>query len=257
MTFLDVIKQRVEARIVDIHVASNVPCNALDFCEAFKPSGRPAIIAEIKFASPSRGRIYHGTLDATAIAGEYLAQGASALSILTEPEYFQGNIELIRSVREAFPEAPILLKDFILSEAQIDQGLACGANAVLLMVALLTKQRLQSLHAYALQRGLTPLVEVHSQEELDIALALNPRMIGINHRNLKTLRMDRDLSASLIRQIPETVCCIAESGIERRSQLDRLRSLGFDGFLIGSQFMQHAHPGVALQHLMQGAEDES
>ena len=138
-TFLNTIKNSVHLRAEAIQLTADVPLNTLDFCDAFNVQTIPAIIAEIKFASPSRGRIYHGALDALAIAGEYLAHGASALSILTEPEYFQGNIASIRAVRRAFPTAHILLKDFILSELQVAQALACGANAVLLIVAFLTR----------------------------------------------------------------------------------------------------------------------
>ncbi|OGT66686.1 MAG: indole-3-glycerol phosphate synthase [Gammaproteobacteria bacterium RIFCSPHIGHO2_12_FULL_45_9] len=238
-----------------MQLTADVPLNTLDFCDAFNVQTIPAIIAEIKFASPSRGRIYHGALDALAIAGEYLAHGASALSILTEPEYFQGNIASIRAVRRAFPTAHILLKDFILSELQVAQALACGANAVLLIVAFLTEQRLRLLYEYALTLGLTPLIEVHDADELKKALALNPRMIGINHRNLNTLEIDLECSTSLIRMIPEGVYCVAESGIERKSHLDMMATRGFNGCLIGSSFMQHDHPGHALQHMISGDDD--
>lgn len=253
-SFLEIMKNKVHARVKNIHVQPDLHANTLDFCDIFKTPTIPTIIAEIKFASPSLQRIYQGTLDPVAIAAEYLANGASALSILTEPEYFQGNIEFIRAVREAFPKAHILLKDFILSHEQVAQGLEYGANAVLLIVAFLTEARLRELYEYALKLGLTPLIEVHDVHELEIALALNPKLIGINHRNLKTLQIDSDSSIPLMHKMPDHVYRIAESGLKTKTQLNQMMIRGFHGFLIGSQFMQQTHPGQALKHMISGEE---
>ena len=255
MTFLNKIKPSVARRAEAIGHFTDLKPNTLDFCEVFKPSATPAVIAEIKFASPSRGRIYPGSLDAVAIAGAYLASGAAALSILTEPTYFQGSIEYLRAVRDAFPNVPILLKDFVLSQAQITQSLAYGANAVLLIVAFLTEGCLRDLYNYAIALGLTPLIEVHDVDELNRALALNPKMIGINHRNLKTLEIDLDSSRSLIELIPSHIYRIAESGIDSRLQLDQMVARGFNGCLIGSHFMQNAHPGYALERMLLEHDD--
>jgi indole-3-glycerol phosphate synthase len=235
-----------------MQIAPDLMPNTLDFCDALalqKATKTPAIIAEIKFASPSRGRIYPGNLDPVAIAKDYIFHGASALSILAEPAYFQGNIETIRAVREAFPQVPILLKDFVLSKAQIAQGLAYGANAVLLIVAFLSPEQLRELYEYALSLGLTPLIEVHNAAELEVALALNPKLIGINHRNLSTLTIDLEVSNNLMQSIPDDILVIAESGIETKTDLNMMAARGFDGCLIGSHFMKHEYPGQALQQL--------
>ena len=248
--FIQTIKACVLSRADAIEMDTNVTPNTLNFCDIFSSSRTPAIIAEIKFASPSCGRIYQGDLDPVSIACDYLSHGASALSILTEPDYFQGNIETIRAVRQAYPNAHILLKDFVLSKAQIAQGLSYGANAVLLIVAFLSRQQLQSLYDYALSLNLTPLIEVHDLAELEIALTLKPKLIGINHRNLSTLTIDLTISDTLIKSIPNDVFVIAESGIQTQDDLKTMRKRGIDGCLIGSHFMQEKHPGSALQALL-------
>ncbi|MFI4919326.1 MAG: indole-3-glycerol-phosphate synthase [Legionellales bacterium] len=255
--FIETIKSSVLSRARAIQIEPDLTPNTLNFCDAFLSSTTPAIIAEIKFASPSRGRIYHGALDPVAIAGDYLSHGASALSILAEPEYFQGNIETIKAVRQAYPNAHILLKDFVLSQAQIAQGLMYGANAVLLIVAFLSPQQLRALYDYALSLGLTPLIEVHDLAELETALTLNPKLIGINHRNLSTLTIDLAVSDTLIKSIPNDVLVVAESGIETKKDLSTMVTRGFDGCLIGSHFMKQEQPGQALQQLLRGDANEN
>ena len=253
--FIQTIKNSVRSRSDSIQIETNLIPNTLNFCDIFQRSRIPTIIAEIKFSSPSHGRIYPGDLDPVTIAGDYLSHGASALSILTEPEYFQGNIENIREVRRAYPKAHILLKDFVLSKAQIAQGLLYGANAVLLIVAFLSPKLLQSLYDYTLSLGLTPLLEVHNLVELEAALLLNPKLVGINHRNLSTLTIDLDMSNILIKSIPNDVFVIAESGIETQADLNMLLSRGVDGCLIGSCLMKAASPGQALQRLLEDHDE--
>lgn len=254
--FIETIKASVRSRAASIQIETDLRRNTLNFCDLFQSSTHPAIIAEIKFASPSRGRIYQGNLDPVSIAGDYLSHGASALSILTEPDYFQGNIESIRAVRQAYPEAHILLKDFVLSKAQIAQALVYGANAVLLIVAFLNPKLLKTLYDYTLSLGLTPLIEVHDLAELETALALKPKLIGINHRNLNTLTIDLDVSDALVKFIPDDVFVIAESGIETKADLNTMVSRGMDGCLIGSRFMKTSDPGQSLQQLL-GDHDEN
>lgn len=253
--FIQTIKASVCSRAHSIQIEANLIPNTLNFCDIFQSSTSPAIIAEIKFASPSRGRIYQGNLSPVTIAGDYLSHGASALSILTEPEYFQGNIESIRAVRQAYPEAHILLKDFVLSKAQIAQGLLYGANAVLLIVAFLNPTLLKSLYDYTLSLGLTPLIEVHNLAELETALTLKPKLIGINHRDLSTLTIDLGISDTLIKSIPNDVFVIAESGIETKVDLNTMRYRGVDGCLIGSRFMKEKYPGHALQQLLEDSDE--
>ena len=253
--FIQTIKTSARSRADSIQIEANLIPNTLNFCDVFQSSTIPAIIAEIKFASPSRGRIYQGNLDPVAIAEDYLSHGASALSILTEPEYFQGNIESIRSVRQAYPKAHILLKDFVLSKAQIAQGLLYGANAVLLIVAFLNPKLLKSLYDYTLSLGLTPLIEIHNLAELETTLTLKPKLIGINHRNLNTLIIDLDISDALIKSIPNDVFVIAESGIETKADLNTMMNRGVDGCLIGSSFMKEKCPGHALQRLLEDNDE--
>lgn len=250
--FIQTMTDNVYSRIKSMPIEANVTQNELNFCDLFQSATTPAVIAEIKFASPSHGRIYPGTLDPIAIASEYLANGAKALSIITEPTFFQGTIETVAAVRTAFPTTPILLKDFVLSQQQIAQGLAYGANAVLLIVAFLTVQKLKLLYEYAQSQGLTPLIEVHTAAELEIALALNPKLIGINHRNLNTLSIDLDVSAALIQSIPSDVLVIAESGIQTKADLNTMACRNIHGCLIGSHLMKDPHPGQALKRLLRG-----
>lgn len=255
--FLTSIKPSVLARACAIKLPQAINTNSLDFCMPFVNTSRPAIIAEIKFASPSRGLIYHGPLDPITIAQTYIANGASALSILTEPHYFKGDIESIKMVRQAIPTALILLKDFIMHRAQIAQALHYGANAVLLIVAFLQPSLFIDLYQYTLSLGLTPLIEVNNIQELEIALSVNPKIIGINNRDLKTLKIDLKTSKRLIQSIPKNVHVICASGITTTAQLQEMMTLKFHGFLIGSGLMEHDNPGEALKKLCLGDHRES
>lgn len=273
--FLDEVRAHVLKRVAAMRVDIQNHNQPADFCSIFRdackpeilpsPSGEkrqgatkfPAIISEIKFASPSRGTIYHGDLNPVQIANEYLQHGASALSILTEPDFFKGDIDYIRQIRAAIPSCPILLKDFVLAPIQIQQAHAFGANAVLLIVGFLDQVLLHELYAYAVSLGLTPLIEVHDADELARALTLNPKIIGINNRNLKTLTIDLETSRTLIQLIPDDVFAVCESGITSLAQIQSMMALGFDGFLIGSHMMQTNHPGKALRDLLLEPSHES
>lgn len=246
--FITSMKESVISRVSTIKIPPHRAPSNLNFLDAFQEN--PTIIAEIKLSSPSAGPIYPGALDVPAIANSYLSNGAAALSILTEPLYFNGSIDYIRQVREAYPDAYILQKDFILSTAQIDQGLMYGANAILLIAGFLTPDTLRKLYEYTLSCGLTPLIEIHNLEELEMTLKLNPKLLGINHRNLDTLAIDLDISRTLIQSIPQEVTVIAESGIETKQDLATMIKRGFSGCLIGSHLMQDAYPGRALKQLL-------
>ena len=218
------------------------------------PSG---IIAEIKFASPSLGDIYKGKLNHVQIAQEYIENGASALSVLTEPTRFKGDIRYISDIREKFPDFPILQKDFISTEKKILQAYEHGASAILLIVTHLQQLELSRLYEYALSLGLTPLVEVHSLEEIKRALMIQPTLIGVNNRNLNTLSIDLQISRDCIPHIPSSIKRLSLSGIHCSASLNEMRGLGFDGFLIGSHFMKHEHPGLALRALLEASIHES
>lgn len=217
------------------------------FLSRFQKASAPRFIAEVKFASPSLGKIAAG--DPVKVAGQYLAHSAAAVSVLTEPDYFQGSITYLQRIRNAFPDALLLMKDFILDEMQLLQARLYGADAVLLIVAFLEIHTLEALYQRALSLGLTPLIEVHTQEELHIAQALGAQLIGVNNRNLHTLSVDLSVSKILSYGFNEQATFISESGIQSASDIQQLTKYGFDGFLIGGHLMQQANPGKALAQL--------
>jgi indole-3-glycerol phosphate synthase len=254
--FLAVMRTRVLKRVEQISLLlEEASSQHLNFCHIFQDKSSPAIIAEIKFASPSQGAIYPGSLTPVQLAENYCTHGARALSVLTEPYFFRGDIQYIRQIRSAFPLCPILLKDFILHPLQIKQAQVFGANAVLLIVAFLTPALLQELYTYAVSLNLTPLVEVHDAEELSLALELKPKIIGINNRNLRSLAVALQTSYQLIQLIPDTVFAVCESGISTCREIKAMITAGFDGLLIGSKLMQSPQPGEVLSALLKEYPD--
>jgi len=210
---------------------------------------RPAVIAEVKLASPSLGPIAP-LADPIKVAGEYLEAGAAALSVLTEPDFFKGSIDHLRAIRRAFPEAAILRKDFILDESQLFETRHAGADACLLIVALLEQTRLEYLFGRAVELGLTPLVEVHDEKEMERARALGAPLIGVNSRNLATLDVDLTICRRLD---PAGAFVIAESGIDSGKAIAELSELGYRGFLVGSALMKS--PGANLRRLLGEARE--
>ena len=207
-----------------------------------------AVIAEIKKASPSQGMLCE-RYDPAAIARSYQQAGACALSVLTESEFFLGSLEHLRQVKAA-STLPVLRKDFTLAEYHLYEAAAVGADAVLLIVAILEPQELVRLLDLSRTLGLDALVEVHQEEELRIALDAGSEMIGVNNRDLRTFKVSVATSFQLIASIPDEVVAISESGLRTPDDLERLRSAGFDAFLIGERFMTEKDPGAALSHLL-------
>ena len=248
--FLDKIRKSVLERVTNIQINPSERLVIKDFCAIFNTS--PAIIAEVKLHSPSLGAIYNGCLSALEIATGYIQNGAHALSVLTEPNYFKGNIQTLKDIHQLHPDCPLLLKDFVISTIQIQQAYFAGASAVLLIVAFLSADLLKDLYNYTQSLGLTALIEVHNEEELNIALSLKPKLIGINNRNLKTLKIDTKISKSLIKYVPDDVLVVCESGIRSAEEIKNMHALSFDGFLIGSHFMQSNRPQDALSALLKG-----
>jgi indole-3-glycerol phosphate synthase len=220
------------------------------FRAALGRPGRLNIIAECKRRSPSRG-VLRRAYDPVAIALGYEAAGAIALSVLTEPMFFDGALAHLRQVRDAV-RLPLLRKDFVVDEYQILEARAAGADAVLLIVTALTDGELRRLLQRARSLGLAALVEVHDGAELDRALASGADIIGVNNRNLRTLAVDLDASEQIARQLPPDVIAVAESGLRTREDLERLRGLGYHAFLIGERLMTSADPGAALHSLLHG-----
>lgn len=206
-----------------------------------------AMIAEIKGASPAAGTIRAG-FDPVSVARTYEAGGAAALSVLTDAKYFGGSWEALSSVCRVSP-LPVLCKEFIIDPDQIDDAAQAGAAAVLLITAILENERLEVLRGYARQCGLDALVEVHTPEEVATAVAAGADIIGINNRNLATLRVDLETTARLRPLIPPGVVVVAESGYETRDQVLAVERLGVHAVLIGRSLMASADPAAKLREL--------
>jgi len=210
-------------------------------------AGRPAVIAEIKKASPSRG-VLRENFDPPTIAARYASAGAACLSVLTDREYFQGAPEYLTAARNACA-LPVLRKDFIVDPYQVAESRAMGADAILLIVAALDDAALASLYARAREFGMAVLVEVHDERELERALVLAPRLIGINNRNLRTFETSLATTIELLSGIPADTLVVTESGILAPADVARLRSHGVHAFLVGEAFMRAEDPGKALAAL--------
>jgi indole-3-glycerol phosphate synthase len=218
------------------------------FTAALSRADRLNIIAECKRRSPSRG-VLKADYDAAAIARGYERAGAAAISVLTEPAFFDGHLEHLAAVRRAV-ELPILRKDFIVDRYQILEARAAGADAILLIVAALTPPALTQLHLAATDAGLDVLVEIHDLVELPIAMDAGASIVGVNHRNLRTLAVDTDVSRQAVELIPEGVVAVAESGLKAAVDLRGLKRAGYDAFLMGERFMAAHDPGQALADLL-------
>jgi indole-3-glycerol phosphate synthase len=218
------------------------------FQAALAQVDRVNVIAECKRRSPSRG-VLRPSYDPVAIAKAYAAGGAAAISVLTEPTFFDGALEHLAGVREAV-KVPVLRKDFVVSEYQLLEARAAGADAVLLIVAALRPVELKVLHDHAIGLGLDVLVEVHDTTELDIAVDIGARIIGVNNRNLRTLDVNAATSEQLIANIPSAAVAVSESGLTNAADLKRLRQLGYRAFLIGERFMTKPDPGEELRVLL-------
>ena len=205
------------------------------------------IIAEVKKASPSKG-IIREDFDPMSIAQAYEKGGADALSILTEPHYFQGNIEYLSMVRR-YVSLPILRKDFIIDKYQLVEALVYGADFVLLIAKALSRKELKELLGYAHHLGLEVLVEIHDKADLIKAIFAGANIIGINHRNLDTFEMDMKLAERLIPLIPNGKIIVAESGINDHETVEELSKAGADAFLVGEHFMRQDDIAAALSRL--------
>lgn len=221
------------------------------FRAALARADRINVIAECKRRSPSRG-VLCPLYNPAAIARGYVNAGAAAISVLTEPTFFDGSLDHLVAVRSAV-NAPILRKDFVVSEYQLFEALNAGADAVLLIVAALTPDDLQKLLARAQALGLDALVEVHDADELARAIDAGATTLGVNNRNLRTLDVDLAVSERLIGLIPRGAIAVSESGLKTHGDLERLRGVGYHAFLVGERFMVEPDPGHALGQLLNGA----
>ncbi len=271
MTILDTIveqKRREVARlpqrtvsIAELRAVLHARGERRDFLGALLNGAGPpvALIAEIKRASPSAGLI-RPDFDPVRIAREYEAAGASCLSVLTDEEFFHGSLQYLRQIRSAV-KLPLLCKDFLIDERQMLEAAQWGADAILLIVAILGRAQLGHLLALAAGAGLAPLVEVHDEPELDRALSAGATLIGVNNRNLKTFKVDlattERLAARLLGSSPgaprssrPTPFLVAESGIHTRGDVERLARCGARAILVGESLMRHADLGAKVRELL-------
>ena len=215
--------------------------------EARIDEGDPAVIAEVKKASPSKG-VIRDDFDPARIARAYADAGAACLSVLTDKDFFQGSEAFLKAAREACP-LPVLRKDFTVAPYQVYESRVIGADCILLIVAALEDDALLELALLAAELGMDVLVEVHDADELDRALAVPASLIGINNRNLRTFRTSIDTSMDLRDTVPYDRILVTESGIRSPEDVERLREAGIEGFLVGEAFMRAPDPGAELKRL--------
>jgi len=242
MTFLSRILETKREEVAKLHAAHidvrNVPTLApcRGFADHISASSHLAVVAEIKKASPSKGLI---ATDFRPVeqAKTYNDAGAAAISVLTDQSYFQGSIQDLIAVRENV-SVPVLRKDFIIDEVQIDEARIAGADAVLLICAALEPYRLVQLSTYAASLGLDVLIEVHDVSEVEAALRANPSVLGINNRNLHTFEVSLDTTRVVMRVLPKSVLAISESGVFNRADALSMAATGVRGVLVGESLMR-------------------
>ena len=250
--FLDRIVERTRARIPfeppNRVLAQRVAEERTPFAfsAALKREG-VNVIAEIKSASPSAGSIVSNP-DVESIAADYAGGGAAAISIVTEPEFFLGSRDWIARAKTA--GLPVIMKDFVVECSQLMNGIAAGADAILLLASILDGHRIREFISLLDAYGCDALVEVHDEQELDRAIDGGARLIGVNNRNLRDFKVDLATSETLAKRIPSGVVKVAESGIKTRHDVDRLRVAGFDAFLVGESLLRQADRAAAVRELV-------
>jgi indole-3-glycerol phosphate synthase len=225
-----------------------------DFARAISDK-RLRVIAELKRASPSRG-VLCGEYTPRELARSYESAGAAALSVLTEQDFFGGSLDDLQAARGAV-RLPVLRKDFVLDPYQVYESVAVGTDALLLIVAALADENLRGLLALCDRLGIAALVEVHTEAEVDRALATGAQIIGVNNRDLRTLEVNLETSFRLRSKIPSRCRAVSESGIRTPEDLRRLADAEFDAVLIGERFMKEADPGKALADLLRGFSESA
>lgn len=225
------------------------PCRP--FAESLiRQKRHPALIAEVKPASPSKG-VIRDSVNPVATASSYETGGASAVSVLTDEIFFKGNMDSLTRIKEAVT-VPVLRKDFILDSVQLIQSRLCGADAVLLIVAMLEKEKLKALSEEARGLGMDVLIEIHQESELAAALEANPDVLGINNRNLFTFETDLKVTETLYPLIPQGIPVIGESGVQSLKDWERLSRVGVDGILVGEFLMRQGSPEEGVKQLVAG-----
>ncbi len=225
-----------------------------DFVAALSGSEEIGLIAEVKKASPSAGLIRED-FDPVAIAEVYEQHGASCISVLTDENFFQGHLDDLKAVRQAV-SIPVLRKDFILDPYQILEARVAGADCVLLIAECLDDSQLRELYLYAAERGMESLIEIYEPENLDRVLKLEPKLMGINNRNLKTFVTDLNHSINLMKRVLKETLLVSESGIRDRNDVVRLQQAGVRGILVGETLMRSEDIGAKMEELLGKGNDE-
>lgn len=236
--------------LAEVERAARACAPARDFVGALRSrieQGKPAVIAEIKKASPSKG-VLRPRFEPAAIAASYERHGAACLSVLTDSEFFQGRLDDLRAARSACA-LPVLRKDFMIDDYQVFEARAAGADCILLIAAALEPAKMKALESVAREVGLAVLVEVHDAAELETALELETPLIGINNRNLHTFETRLETTLALKVRVPADRLVVTESGILNRADVERMRAADVGSFLVGEAFMRAEDPGAELARL--------
>jgi indole-3-glycerol phosphate synthase len=246
----EVAQARRRCGLAELQAQASAASPARGFAAALRArveAGSPAVIAEVKKASPSKGVLREHFVPAD-IARSYESGGAACLSVLTDERFFQGCAAYLQQARESC-SLPVLRKDFLIDPYQVVEARAMGADCVLLIAACLDDGLMSELEACATEQGLDVLVEVHDGEELERALRLRTPLIGVNNRNLRTFEVSLDTTIGLLPRVPGDRLLVTESGILARADVQRMRSAGVHAFLVGEAFMRAPDPGQALRDL--------
>ena len=238
-TSIDTLKEQ----IVDVDAPRGF-VSAMKQCLA---AGQSAVIAEIKKASPSKG-VIREDFDPASIASAYAKGGAACLSVLTDKDYFQGSEAALQSARAAC-SLPVIRKDFLIDTYQVHEARAIGADCILLIASALSDKQLEALYMDAVELGMDVLVEIHDRDELGRVLPLQPMLLGINNRNLRTFDVSLDTTINLLTDIPDGVVTVTESGIVTIDDVQLMREHGVNAFLVGETFMRASDPGAELNKL--------
>jgi indole-3-glycerol phosphate synthase len=242
-------QRRPIARLRDEALAAPPPRDFIGGLRSKIAAGMPAVIAEVKKASPSKG-LLRADFDPVAIADAYARHGAACLSVLTDARFFQGSSDYLVAARAA-SGLPVLRKDFMVDPYQVYEARAMGADCILLIVAALGEETMIELEQVAVDLGMAVLMEIHDAAELDRALRLQTPLLGINNRDLRSFETRLETTLDLLECIPAGRLVVTESGILSRADVQRMRSAGVDAFLVGEVFMRATHPGAALSGLFQ------
>jgi indole-3-glycerol phosphate synthase len=239
-----------------VHAEAALAPKPKDFVAALKAKTRPALIAEVKKASPSKG-LLRADFDPLELASTYAKNGAAAISVLTDARYFQGKLEYLAGIKSQLQAVmnqnrpAVLRKDFIFDPYQVYEARAAGADALLLIAAVLKDDELAHLLALTRKVGLTALIEVHDQAELDRVLPLKPRLVGVNNRNLHDFSVDINRCIELRQAIPADICMVAESGIRTAAEVSRLAAEGIDAILVGEALVKAKNVAAKVRELTQ------